>query len=125
MRKHDKGTVVALRRRGIVPDTDKGARDDVVRAAKSGVGGARPWEPKARERQAKIRAQYLAQAKELERTGKGSDLALATKVREFVAKMPDPETRREQLMRELSWVARRTRSDPARGEAKREPRGER
>jgi type IV secretory pathway VirD2 relaxase len=110
IRKHDKGTVVALRRRGVVPDTDKGARDDVVRAAKSGVAGSRPWEAKARERQAKIQAQYLAHAKELERTGKGSDRALAAKVREFVAKMPDPETRREQLVRELASAAQRTRA---------------
>ncbi|MBX9875423.1 MAG: type VI secretion protein, partial [Beijerinckiaceae bacterium] len=107
----DKGTVVALRRRGVVPDTDKGARDDVVRAAKAGVVGARPWEQKARDRQAKIRVQYLAHAKELERTGKGSDRALAAKVREFVAKMPDPETRREQLLRELGSAAQRARTD--------------
>lgn len=111
VRKHDKGTVVALRRRGVVPDTDKGARDDVVRAAKGGGSGSRPWEAKTRERQAKIRAQYLAHAKDLEKTGKGSDRALAMKVREFVAMMPDPETRREQLMRELSWMARRIRPD--------------
>lgn len=110
VRKHDKGTVVALRRRGVVPDTDKGARDDVVRAAKGGSSAARPWEAKARERQVKIRAQYLAHAKDLERTGNGSDRALATKVREFVAKMPDPETRREQLVRELASAAQRTRA---------------
>lgn len=115
IRKHDKGTVVALRRRGVVPDTDKGARDDVVRAAKSGVAGSRPWEAKARERQAKIQAQYLAHAKELERTGKGSDRALAAKVREFVAKMPDPETRREQLVRELASAAQRTRASGYQG----------
>lgn len=103
VRKYDKGAVVALRRRGVVPDTDKRAREDVVRAAKAGgVIGARPWEAKVRDRQAKIRAQYLAHAKELERTGKGSDRALAMKVREFVARMPDPETRREQLSRELA-----------------------
>ncbi|CAD5271121.1 Type VI secretion protein [Bosea sp. 62] len=115
VRKYDKGTVVALRRRGVVPDTDKGARHDVVRAAKAGVVGARPWEQKARDRQVKIRAQYLAHAKELERTGKGSDRALAMKVREFVAKMPDPETRREQLVRELASAAQRTR--PVRDQA--------
>ncbi|ODT15557.1 MAG: type VI secretion protein [Kaistia sp. SCN 65-12] len=111
VRKHDKGTVVALRRRGVVPDTDKGAREDVVRAVRSGASGARPWEQKARERQAKIRAQYLAHARELERTGKGSDRALAMKVRDFVAKMPDPETRREQLMRDLVSTLRRARQD--------------
>lgn len=111
VRKHEKGTVVALRRRGVVPETDKGAREDVVRAAKAGAIGARPWEEKARERQVKIRAQYLAHAKELERTGKGSDRALAMKVREFVAKMPDPETRREQLMRDLASTLRRARQD--------------
>ena len=107
VRKYDKGTVVALRRRGVVPETDKGARADVVRTAAAGVSGSRPWEAKARERQAKIRAQYLVQAKELERTGKGSDRALAAKVREFVANMPDPETRREQLKRELGIAAQR------------------
>jgi type IV secretory pathway VirD2 relaxase len=119
VRKHDKGTVVALRRRGVVPDIDKGAREDVVRAAKAGVAGARPWEVKARERQAKIRALYLDHAKELERTGRGSDRALAKKVREFVAKMPDPETRREQLMRELIAAAQRKRPDQARGKPER------
>lgn len=110
VRKYDKGTVVALRRRGVVPETDKGARADVVRTATAGVSGPRPWESKARERQAKIRAQYLLHAKELERTGKGSDRALAKKVREFVAKMPDPETRREQLMKELNSKARSDRN---------------
>jgi type IV secretory pathway VirD2 relaxase len=111
VRKHDKGTVVALRRRGVVPETDKNARADVVRAAKGGALESRPWEAKARERQVKIRAQYLAHAKELERTGKASDRALALKVRDFVAKMPDPETRREQLMRKLNSVARQARLD--------------
>nr|WP_047577008.1 relaxase/mobilization nuclease domain-containing protein [Methylobacterium sp. ZNC0032] len=111
VRKYDKGTVVALRRRGVVPETDKGARADVVRSATAGVSGPRLWEAKARERQAKIRDQYLDHAKDLERTGKGSDRALAKKVREFVAKMPDPETRREQLMRELASAAQRTRID--------------
>ncbi len=111
VRKHDNGTVVALRRRGVVPDTDKGAREDVARAAKAGAIGARPWEQKARERHAKIRAQYLDHARELERTGKGSDRALAMKVREFVAKMPDPETRREQLMRELRAAVQRARTN--------------
>lgn len=111
VRKHDKGTVVALRRRGVVPETDKGARADVVRAVTPGISALRPWEAKARDRQAKIRAQYLAHAKELERTGKGSDRDLAKKVREFVAKMPDPETRREQLVRELDAAARRARRD--------------
>ncbi len=120
VRKHDKGTVVALRWRGVVPETDKGARDDVVRAAKAGGAGVRPWEIKARERQAKIRAQYLAHAKELERTGKGSDRALAIKVREFVAKMPDPETRREQLMRELAATVRRARTDQDRNSSGKE-----
>lgn len=109
VRKHDKGTVVALRRRGVVPETDKGARADVVRVAKGSALTSRPWEAKSRERQARIRAQYLAHAKELERTGKGSDRALARKVRDFVAKMPDPETRREQLMRELAFDARKER----------------
>jgi len=111
VRKYDKGTVVALRRRGVVPETDKGARADVVRSATAGVSGPRLWEAKARERQAKIRDQYLDHAKDLERTGKGSDRALAKKVREFVARMPDPETRREQLMRELASAAQRTRID--------------
>ncbi|MEI5668511.1 relaxase/mobilization nuclease domain-containing protein [Bosea sp. CCNWLW174] len=109
VRKHDKGTVVALRRRGVVPEADKGARDDVVQAAKGGASGPRPWEFKVRERQAKIRARYLAHAKELDLSGKGSDRALATKVREFVAKMPNPETRREQLKRELAATAVRGR----------------
>lgn len=123
VRKYDKGTVVALRRRGVVPETDKGARDDAVRAAKSGVKGQRPWEAKARERQIKIRAEYLAHAKELDRTGMGSDRALAMKVRGFVAKMPDPATRREQLARELEVAAQRARRDQAREEPKREPSG--
>jgi len=111
VRKHDKGTVVALRRRGVVPDTDRRAREDVVRAAKAGVIGARPWEAKARDRQAKVRAEYLTHAKELERTGKGSDRALAIRVREFVARMPDPKTRREQLLRELAATAQDKKSD--------------
>ena len=121
--------MLALRRRGVVPDTDKGARADVIWAVTAGVVGVRrPWEAKARERQAKIRARYLDHAKELERTGKKSDWALAVKVREFVARMPDPETRREHLMRELVAAAMRKRPDRARGEAKRKPgegRGER
>lgn len=39
VRRHDKGTVVALRRRGVVPDTDKGAREDVVRAVNGAASG--------------------------------------------------------------------------------------
>lgn len=121
VRKHDKGTVVALRRRGVVPDTDKGARADVVHAANAGSAGIRPWEAKARKRQVEIRARYLAHATELERTGKGADRALAMRVREFVSKMPAPETRREQLMRELVAAAQRKWPGQAREESEREP----
>lgn len=102
VRKADRGAVLALRNRGISPLVDRRAREEVLRAARDGKSGARPWEEKIQSRQKAIRQTYLRFAEELEAAGSSSDKALARQMREFVRDMPTIETRRHALRRELA-----------------------
>lgn len=61
----------------------------------------RPWEIKLLDRQAKVRGLYLAQVRLLATSTHPSDRALAAKVEAFVRAMPQPDSRRLALAREL------------------------
>lgn len=77
-------------------------------AAKAAFGGAPTtlWEQRMAERQAQVRALYLAQAKVLARSADRDDRALAAKVVAFVGAMPQPDSQRLALARELRAAAR-------------------
>ena len=114
VRKADRGTVLALRKREITPYVDRRAREEVLREAREGTGEDRPWEKQIRSRQEAIRRRYLDYASELERSGQAPDHALARQIREFVRDMPAIETRRHALRKELAEFAESRRRDMAR-----------
>jgi type IV secretory pathway VirD2 relaxase len=106
VRKAERGPVVALRKRKIIPEVDRLAREEVLREARRGKARAqRPWDDRIRSRQEAIRQRYLDYASELQRAGTARDQALALQIRQFVNDMPTVETRRHVLKKELSELA--------------------
>lgn len=114
VRKADRGTILALRKREITPYVDRRAREEVLREAVEGKSAERPWEKQIQSRQEAIRRSYLNYASELERTGEATDQALARQMREFVRDMPSIETRSQLLKKELAEFAEGRRRDAAR-----------
>jgi hypothetical protein len=105
VRKAERGPVVALRKRKIIPEVDRLAREEVLREARRGKGAKRPWDDRIRSRQEAIRQRYLDYASELQRAGTARDQALALQIRQFVNDMPAVETRQHVLKKELSELA--------------------
>lgn len=73
-------------------------------AAKAAFQGetARPvWEARMVDRQAQVRGLYLAQAQVLQQSAEPADQALGAKVEAFVRSMPQPDSQRLELAREL------------------------
>ena len=116
VRKADRGAVLALRKRGVLPLVDRRAREEALREAREGKSGKRPWEEKIQSRQRAIRETYLRFAEELEAAGSASDKALARELREFVREMPAIETKRHVLKRELAEFVKHRRRDTDRKE---------
>ncbi|MBM3652647.1 MAG: type VI secretion protein [Alphaproteobacteria bacterium] len=116
VRKADRGAVLALRKRGVLPLVDRRAREEALREARDGKAGKRPWEEKIRSRQQAIRKTYLLFTEELESAGPASDRALARELRKFVRDMPAIETRRHVLMRELTEFVKNRQRDADRKE---------
>jgi len=102
VRKADRGAVLALRKRDIIPYVDRRAREEILGEARDGKSAARPWELRIKSRQETIRHRYMDYASELERTGLAPDQTLARQIREFVRDMPLIETRRHALRKELA-----------------------
>lgn len=74
---------------------------DAAKAAFQGEAARTPWEARLLERQAKVSGLYLAQAKLLRRSSDPADRALGSKVEVFVRSMPQPDSQRLALAREL------------------------
>ncbi|WP_244978739.1 relaxase/mobilization nuclease domain-containing protein [Bradyrhizobium pachyrhizi] len=102
VRKADRGAVLAMRKRKIVPDVDRLARKEVLSEVRGGRTAKRPWDEQIKSRQDAIRRRYLDYAAELQHSGAAADHALARQVRQFVNDMPAVETRRHALKNELS-----------------------
>jgi hypothetical protein len=66
-----------------------------------GETGRPPWEARVVDRQAKVRGLYLAQATVLGRSPQALDRELVAKVKAFVRSMPQPDSQRLALAREL------------------------
>jgi type IV secretory pathway VirD2 relaxase len=79
----------------------RAAYREAAGAAFGGQGAQPPWRPGCWERQARVRGLYLAQAQLLARSGDPADRALGAEVEAFVRSMPQPDTRRLALAREL------------------------
>ncbi|MGA0608318.1 relaxase/mobilization nuclease domain-containing protein [Phenylobacterium sp. VNQ135] len=86
---------------GEMASTRRAAYQDAARAAFGGDVGLRPWERRLLDRQAEIRRAYLAQADLLAQSAHTEDRALAARVVAFVRSMPQPDSQRLALAREL------------------------
>ena len=93
-------------RGGDVGRVRRAAYQDAAKAAFGGAPATTPWEQRMAERQAQVRALYLTQAQVLARSADREDRALAAKVAAFVAAMPQPDSQRLALARELRAAAR-------------------
>lgn len=75
-----------------------------------------PWDQRIVARQQAVRSLYLTQARLLGRSGDPADRALGAKVEAFVLSMPQPDTQRLALARELRAAnARLGRNNPETG----------
>ena len=105
-RKAERGPLRRMRERyeagrGEPARVQRAAYRDAARAAFGSQTVQAPWDGRLLERQAKVRGLYLAQAQLLARSGDPADRALGAKVAAFVRSMPQPDTRRLALAREL------------------------
>nr|GAJ37440.1 T-DNA border endonuclease virD2 [Bradyrhizobium sp. DOA9] len=115
VRKADRGTVRAMRKRKITPEVDRIARKEVLSEVRGGRTAKNPWDEQIKSRQEAIRGRYLQYAVELERSRVADDRELAREVRQFVKDMPTIETRRHALKNELSELANTQRRDAEQG----------
>nr|WP_316629471.1 relaxase/mobilization nuclease domain-containing protein [uncultured Brevundimonas sp.] len=88
----------------------RAAYHDAAKAAFSGKTAPEPWERRLLERQAKVREAYVAQARILEQSSDPADRALGMKVEAFVRAMPQPDSQRMALARELRAANRMSKS---------------
>lgn len=105
-RKPERGPVRRMRERaeagrGEPARVRRSAYQDAAKAAFLGDAAPRVWETRMVERQMRTRALYLAQAQLLQGSGSGEDRALGAKVEAFVRSMPQPDSQRLALAREL------------------------
>jgi type IV secretory pathway VirD2 relaxase len=88
--------------RGLLAAVERSAWQEAGRAAMARDRDApRPWEAAMRERQARLRGLYLAQAAVLCRSPDEEDRALGAAVRSFVEAMPAVESRRQRHVGDL------------------------
>jgi type IV secretory pathway VirD2 relaxase len=105
-RKAERGPLRRMRERqeagkGEPAQIRRSAYREAAKAAFQGEAARTPWESKMTERQAQVRGLYLAQAQVLQRSVDPADQTLGAKVEEFVRSMPQPDSQRLALAREL------------------------
>ena len=115
VRKADRGAVIAMRKRKIVPDVDRLAREEVLSEVRGGRTAKHAWDEQIKSRQEAIRRRYLEYAAELQRSGLAVDHELARQVRQFVNDMPAAETRRDALKNELAELTNSRRRSAEQG----------
>lgn len=79
----------------------RAAYSEAAKAAFQGQTARTPWEARTLDRQALVRGLYLAQAQLLRRSPDPADRELGSKVQAFVRSMPQPDSQRLALAREL------------------------
>lgn len=79
----------------------RSAYREAAGAAFQGQIDRTPWEKRIVARQQAVRSLYLTQARLLARSNDPADRALGAKVEVFVRSMPQPDTQRLALAREL------------------------
>jgi hypothetical protein len=94
----------------------RSAYREAAGAAFQGRTERTPWEQRIVARQQAVRSLYLTQARLLARSNDPADRTLGAKVEAFVRSMPQPDTQRLALARELRAAnARLGRSSPEPG----------
>jgi len=86
---------------GQMAQVRRSAYREAAGAAFQGRSDRTPWEQRILARQQAVRGLYLAQAKLLTRSSDPADRTLGAKVEAFVRDMPQPDTQRLALAREL------------------------
>ncbi|WP_374570636.1 relaxase/mobilization nuclease domain-containing protein [Phenylobacterium sp. J426] len=99
---------------GPVAETTRAAYLEAGLAAVRGDHVPRPWEISLLRRQQRIRALYLAQAEVLRASDAPGDRELGDAVKAWVRKMPQPESRRLAMARELRGAWERERREQQR-----------
>lgn len=99
---------------GPMAQVRRSAYREAAGAAFQGRAERTPWEQRIVARQQAVRSLYLTQARLLGQSSDPADRALGAKVEAFVRSMPQPDTQRLALARELRAANRalRERSDP-------------
>lgn len=92
--------------RGEIAGVLRSAYREAARAAFQGDTVPRAWERKAADRQGAIRSIYQAQARLLQASTDPRDQQLGDKVEAFVRAMPQPDSQRLALARELRMAAK-------------------
>lgn len=102
--------------KGQMAQVRRSAFREAAGAAFQGRTERTPWEQRIVERQQRVRALYFAQAQLLSRSADPADRTLGAKVEAFVRGMPQPDTQRLALARELRAANQAARGrDPASG----------
>jgi type IV secretory pathway VirD2 relaxase len=110
-RKPERGPVRRMRERaeagrGEPARVRRSAYQEAAKAAFQGDTAPRPWETRTVERQARTRALYVAQAQLLQKSADATDQALGRQVEAFVRSMPQPDSQRLALARQLRAASR-------------------
>jgi hypothetical protein len=92
---------------GQVARMKRSAYHEAAKAAFQGDAEPRAWERRMAERQAHVRRGYLTQARLLRSSTDLKDRELGAKVEAFVTAMPQPDSQRLALARELRAASRR------------------
>jgi type IV secretory pathway VirD2 relaxase len=105
-RKAERGPLRRMRERheagrGEMARVQRAAYQEAAKAAFGGQTARAPWEGRLLQRQARVRRLYLAQARLLTGSADAEGRALGAKVEAFVRSMPQPDTRRLALARDL------------------------
>jgi hypothetical protein len=87
--------------KGAAPNVLRQARIEAGRAAFGRDNDLRPWEAASVARQKEIRSIYLREAKDLAASKSPEDQALAKRLEQFVRSMPQPDSQRLSMAREL------------------------
>ncbi|WP_372784649.1 relaxase/mobilization nuclease domain-containing protein [Phenylobacterium sp.] len=86
---------------GPLPEVRRFAYQEAGRAAFGGDTAPRPWETQLRTTQVRIRQTYVREAQILRSSADPQDRALADRVMAFVQSLPQPDSQRLALAREL------------------------
>jgi type IV secretory pathway VirD2 relaxase len=111
-RKAERTPLRKIADRGQIAAVQRAAYREAAQTAFGSRPARPPWEDRLLERQARIRSLYLGQAQILRRSPHATDRTLADQVETFVRTMPNPDSQRLALARELRAANRTIQQEP-------------